>query len=569
MSRANCGDAVSSRAGWLRGANRMSAICTLVIPARRDSKRLPGKNISLFAGRSLIEWSLTLWSHFLDEIDILVSTDDVRVMDLATSYPAARFLLRPPELSGDAVTLDEVATFIATTQSLSTDYLAVAQCTCPLVSLATARLLLEAMHSSGATSIAAAVREHGFLWRRTEGQIELTPLFDERVNTQFARSCFLRESGVFTATRMEHLLSSGSRFSTQPLLVEIPREESLDIDDGLDWRIGQAIRARLNLVFVAICNAPVGTGHLHRCMEIASWFADLPQQFFVYQGDGVEQSLLAAQHREYARIDGLDLPGVHDSVVVLDVLDVEAEVVARLQANGNTVFVFESRPVTSADFTFNSLYKPLPGEPANHPVAHGPGCAVVGSFLAPVENRFQFREDVGRVVVFFGGTDPSRLRQRVVPLVDAAFAGIDIHVFSNGIPRRVETITPAGNRLIERPVGPDFFGVVADADLFIGSAGQTMMQVAHIGVPSVIIAHSPREQDHIVGEVASCITYAGCAEGLDDPDLLETIQAAAARHRRKEVSDNCRDFSLSGGNAFVAATMRERIEERHRLHDSR
>ena len=260
---------------------------------------------------------------------------------------------------------------------------------------------------------------------------------------------------------------------------------------------------------------------------------------------------------------------MHDSVVVLDVLDVEAEVVARLQANGNTVFVFESRPVTSADFTFNSLYKPLLGEPANHPVAHGPGCAVAGSFLAPFENRFQFREEVGRVVVFFGGTDPSRLRQRVVPFVDTAFAGIDIHVFSNGIPRSVETLTPAGNRLIERPVGPDFFSVVADADLFIGSAGQTMMQVAHIGVPSVIIAHSPREQDHIVGEVASCMTYAGCADGLEDSDLLRTIQAAAARHHRKEVSDNCRDFSLAGGNAFVAATMREIIEGRLRLRGAR
>ncbi len=547
----------------------MSAICTLVVPARRDTKRLPAKNVSLFAGRPLIEWSLTLWSHFSDEVDILVSTDDVRVMDLATSYPAARFLLRPPELSGDAVTLDEVARFIATTQNLSTDYLALAQCTCPLVSPATARMLLDTMHSSNATSIVAAVREYGFFWRRTEGQIGLTPLFEERVNTQFARSCVLRESGVFTATRMEHLLQSGSRFNAQPVLVEIPREESLDIDDGLDWRIGQAIQGRRTIVFVAICNGTVGTGHLYRCLEIARWFADLPQEFLVYQGDGVEQSLLDAQHRKYARVDGLNLPGVHDSVVVLDVLDVEAELVARLQAGGNTVFVFESRSVTSADFTFNSLYKPLPDEPANHPVAHGPGCAVTGSFLAPLENRFQFREDVGRVVVFFGGTDPSRLRQRVVPLVDATFAGIDIYVFSNGIPRRQETVTPAGNRLIERPVGPDFFGVVADADLFIGSAGQTMMQVAHIGVPSVIIAHSPREQDHIVGEVASCITYAGCAEGLEDPDLLRTIQAAAARHHRKEVSDSCRDFSLSGGNAFVAATMRERIEGRHRLLSSR
>ena len=538
----------------------MSAICTLVIPARRDSKRLPGKNVSLFAGRPLIEWSLTLWSRFAEEVDILVSTDDLRVMDLATSYPIARFLLRPPELSGDAVTLDEVAKFIATTQNLSTGYLALAQCTCPLVSPATARMLLDAVHSSGATSVVAAVREHGFLWRRADGGAEASPLFDERVNTQFVKGRVLRESGVFTATRMEHLIQTGSRFTPRPLLVEIPREESLDIDDGLDWRIGQAIQSRRALVFVAICNRTVGTGHLYRCLEIARWFADLPQQFLVYQGDGVEQSLLDAQHREFAPVEQLDLPEVRNAVVVLDVLDVEADVVARLQANGNTVFVFESRPVTSADFTFNSLYRPPAGESANLPVAHGPGCAVTGHFLVPWENRFEFREDIGRVVIFFGGTDPSRLRQRVVPLVDALFKGIDIHVFSNGILRLEETVSPAGNRLMEHPVGLEFFGVVAGADLFVGSAGQTMMQVAHIGVPSVIIAHSPREQDHIVGEVASCITYAGCAADLEDADIMRTIQTAAIRHRRKEVSDGCRDFSLSGGNAFVAATMRDVIE---------
>lgn len=544
----------------LRGETCMSAICTLVIPARRDSKRLPGKNVSLFAGKPLIEWSLALWSLFADEVDILVSTDDMRVMDLATAYPVARFLLRPAELSGDAVTLDEVATFIATTQNLATGYLALAQCTCPLVSPATARLLLDAVHSSGAISVVAAVREHGFLWRRADGGAEASPLFDERVNTQFAKSRVLRESGVFTATRMEHLIQTGSRFTPRPLLVEIPRAESLDIDDAHDWRIGQAIQSRRTLVFVAICNRTVGTGHLYRCLEMARWFADLPQRFMVYQADGVEQPLLAAEHRECAQVEQLDLPGVRDAVVVLDVLDVEADVVARLQANGNTVFVFESRPVTPADFTFNSLYRPLPGEPTNLPVAHGPGCSVAGQSLVLWENRFQFREAIGCVVVFFGGTDPSRLRQRVVPLVDAAFAGIDIHVFSNGIQRLEETVSPSGNRLVEHPVGHEFFGVVAGADLFVGSAGQTMMQVAHIGVPSVIIAHSSREQDHIVGEVASCVTYTGCAADLEDADIVQTIQTAATPHRRKAVSDCCHDFSLSGGNAFVAATMREIIE---------
>ena len=542
----------------------MSAICTLVIPARRDSKRLPGKNVSLFAGRPLIEWSLSLWSQFAGEVDILVTSDDRRVEDLMSAYPAARFLRRPPELAGDAVTLDEVARYVAATQILPTQYLAVVQCTCPLLSPATARKLLNAVHSSGAASIVAAVRAHGFFWSRGEGDSGADRLFDERVNTQYSKGLLLRESGAFTATRIEHLVRTGSRFNDQPLFIEIPREESLDIDDGLDWRIGEAIQSRRTLLFVAICNRIVGTGHIHRCLEIAKWFADLPQQFLVYQGDGIEQHLLEAEHRHHLSVDQLDLPECRDSVVVLDALDVEADVVARLQANGNTVFVFESRPVTSADFTFNSLYRALPDEPTNLAVAHGPCCAVTGKVLAPWENRFEFREDIRRIVVFFGGTDPSQLRQRVVPLIDSAFSAIEIQVFSNTIRRCQDVVLPSGNRLVEQSIGPDFFGTVAGADLFIGSAGQTMMQVAHIGVPAVIIAHSPREQDHIVGEVASCITYAGCAADVQDADLLRTIQAAASRQCRKAVSDFCRHFSLAGGNAFVAAKMREVIEGQRR-----
>jgi len=524
---------------------------------------VPSKNVSLFAGKPLVEWSLALWSHFQGEVDLLVSTDDSRVMNLAAAYPAARFLFRPTELSGDSVTLDELSSFLVKTERIATNYFALAQCTCPLISLATARMLLEVMKTSHAVSIVAAVKEHGFLWSRGGDKPVASPLFDERVNTQFSQRCILRESGAFTATRIEHLLHSGSRFDDHPLLVEIPREESLDIDDGLDWRIGQAIQGRRDLVFVAICNASVGTGHVHRCLEIATWFADLPQQFLVYQADGVEQPMLFAQHREYAVIDRLNLQDIRNSVVVLDVLDVEAEVVARLQASGNIVFVFESRTLTTANFTFNSLYKPRPDEGTHLSVAHGPCCAVSASYIRPLENRFQFREDVRVVVVFFGGTDPSRLRQRVVPLIDTLFVGIEIHVFSNGICAAGETVSPAGNRVIERPTGPEFYGVVAGADLFVGSAGQTMMQVAHIGVPAVIIAHSPREQDHVVDEVVSCITYVGCADSQGDGDIVESIRTAATRRRRQEMSDCCSSFSLSGGNVFVAATMRKIIEERH------
>ena len=546
----------------------MTAFCTLVIPARRNSKRVPGKNINLFAGKPLIRWSLDLWSNFQDEIDIIVSTDDESVLELASEYPHIRFRRRPAEFAADVTTLDELAAHIASSESLSSDYLALAQCTCPLLTLGTARKLLDAARSSGRDSIVAATHEHGFFWEQAKATGETKPRFSERVNTQYAKSVFLKESGAFTATRLSYLRANKTRFDNNPLLVPIPKAESIDIDDRADWRIGQALARPSSIAFVAICNKRVGTGHLHRCIEISSWFSDLEQQIIVVEGDGTEDPILSSHNLAHEKLQALDDLAIDNAIIVLDALDVAPDLVDDLRARGNLVFVFETRLPSRADFTFNSLYRPFADAVENRRVANGPRCAVTNKFLLLRENRFKFRDEVTNVVVFFGGTDPSNLRSRITPIVDAAFSNIAIHVFSGAhtVERKIET--EHGNHVIERPAGAAFFAAVEGADLFIGSAGQTMMQVAHIGVPSVIVSHSPREEQHIFGDVVSCVTYAGCASDLAAADLESTIQYASSRYRRKLVSDYCASFSLSQGNGFVHRTMRELIEawainERH------
>ena len=54
-----------------------------VIPARGGSKRVPRKNIRLFAGRPIIEWpiSVALESGLFDQI--IVSTDDTEIAEVA------------------------------------------------------------------------------------------------------------------------------------------------------------------------------------------------------------------------------------------------------------------------------------------------------------------------------------------------------------------------------------------------------------------------------------------------------------------------------------------------------
>ncbi|WP_320814526.1 acylneuraminate cytidylyltransferase family protein [Flavobacterium sp.] len=71
-----------------------------IIPARGNSKRLPGKNIKLFGGIPLLAHSiLYAQKHaFIDEV--YVSTDDAVIKKVALEY-GAKVMDRPTSLSGD------------------------------------------------------------------------------------------------------------------------------------------------------------------------------------------------------------------------------------------------------------------------------------------------------------------------------------------------------------------------------------------------------------------------------------------------------------------------------------
>ena len=72
-----------------------------IIPARGGSKRIPRKNIKLFCGKPMIAWSIdsVLKSKCFDQV--IVSTDDAEIADVAIKYGATVPFMRPAELSDD------------------------------------------------------------------------------------------------------------------------------------------------------------------------------------------------------------------------------------------------------------------------------------------------------------------------------------------------------------------------------------------------------------------------------------------------------------------------------------
>ena len=74
-----------------------------IIPARGGSKRIPKKNIKLFAGKPLIAYSIEAAIESAEFDKIIVSTDNQEIADVALTYGADVPFLRPEALSDDFV----------------------------------------------------------------------------------------------------------------------------------------------------------------------------------------------------------------------------------------------------------------------------------------------------------------------------------------------------------------------------------------------------------------------------------------------------------------------------------
>jgi len=79
-----------------------------VVPARGGSKRLPRKNIRLLGGRPLIKWTIDAALESGICTDVIVSTDDNEIAEIARSAGALVPWLRPAELATDTASSADV-----------------------------------------------------------------------------------------------------------------------------------------------------------------------------------------------------------------------------------------------------------------------------------------------------------------------------------------------------------------------------------------------------------------------------------------------------------------------------
>ena len=72
-----------------------------LITARKNSKRLPKKNLKKIGDKTLVEWSISSAKNISEIIDVFVTTDDSEILKISKKNGAISPWLRPKYLSRD------------------------------------------------------------------------------------------------------------------------------------------------------------------------------------------------------------------------------------------------------------------------------------------------------------------------------------------------------------------------------------------------------------------------------------------------------------------------------------
>jgi len=219
-----------------------------IIPARGGSKRIPRKNLLPFVGVPMIVRSIrtALESGLFEQV--VVSTDDAEIADIARAHGAQVPFMRPAELADDYTGTAAVIVH-ALRQLPSFDFACCIYATAPLLQARYLRQGLELLEQHPHRSFAFSVCDFAFPVQRAltvDGDGALTALYPEFRNTrsQDLPEAF-QDAGQFYWGRSAAWLRGDVLYSPASLPVILPRHLVQDIDTPEDWKRAEYLYAAL------------------------------------------------------------------------------------------------------------------------------------------------------------------------------------------------------------------------------------------------------------------------------------------------------------------------------------
>lgn len=210
-----------------------------LIPARGGSKSILRKNIRPFFGKPLLQWSIDVSMAASCVDQVVVSTDDPEISEVAKACGAEVPFLRPAELATD--TASGIAPVLHALEQLPevTDVLLV-QPTSPLRTSADLEEIVALRQQAGresAVSLTPTAKHPAWMYGLSQDHRLLEPLLqlDGAHCRQQLPPAYVLNGALYLASRA-FLLREKAFIAHDTVGYVMPAERSVDIDSPFDWQ---------------------------------------------------------------------------------------------------------------------------------------------------------------------------------------------------------------------------------------------------------------------------------------------------------------------------------------------
>jgi N-acylneuraminate cytidylyltransferase len=214
-----------------------------IIPARGGSKRILRKNIKDFLGKPIIAYSIeaAINSGLFDEV--MVSTDDVEISEIAIKYGAKVPFMRSNENSNDfATTYAVIEEVLLTYEKLGKSFHK-ACCIYPCAPFISTKKLIEAAHKLLFFDTVLPIVQYGFPIQRALKKDETDSISFIQPEFEVSRSQDLKASfhdaGQYYWFTIKSLLDNKSMMLRNTGCVVLSEMEVQDIDSEMDWKLAE------------------------------------------------------------------------------------------------------------------------------------------------------------------------------------------------------------------------------------------------------------------------------------------------------------------------------------------
>lgn len=514
----------------------------VVIPARGGSKGIPRKNIRLLGGKPLIAHTIEmgLKSKYVDEL--VVTTDDDEISFVAEKF-GAKTIKRDGKLAEDSIPLDPVI-YDATLQQETKinenyDIVITVQPTSPLLKTKTLDLAIEKLINSWDNenkneqydTIIAVVDDRHLSWGYDEEAEKYYPLYEERLNRQYLPKAYKETGSIFASKR--EFIKENSRLGDNIGLIEISKQESIDIDNYEDWWVAERILKKKKILIKTDANHEIGTGHVFRGLALASKLVNHEVVFLLDESQPLGVEIVSNNNYPFithnsneSKEDIINKIVEYDpDIVINDILNTHSKYVKALYDNNYYIINFEDLGggIKYAHMVFDALYEhkiPLKNLYSGHKY-----------YILKDEFNYQeskiIREEVNKILLTFGGTDPNNFTEKTIEaILESKYENnIEIILGLGYVNKKeIQEKYKDNDRITIYENVRNMSEHMYNADLIFTSAGRTMYEIASIGVPCICLCQNEREVSHIFGNVENGFINMGLGENVSKEKITETLE---------------------------------------------